>query len=174
MNENDWKKTVELFYEDKLTFGVDRVGARKFFTDLSLSKIESMIGEKPYFEKMAIMGAFISAPICLIAAIVGAFFAFGWLALLALIIYPAIYFSYTSDSSRGNSGNIFPLICLIGIAIAYFVFGEFTGFISIIFFVISLWLTRFVYTGATTFLRALMTRNYRAWELFNPQIVPFE
>ena len=174
MNEHDWKKTVELFYKDKLTFGVDRAEARRFFTSLSLSKIESMIGEKPYFEKMAVMGAFISAPICLIAAIVGAFFAFGWLGLLALVIYPIIYFVYMSGSSLGNSSNVFALICLIGIAIAYFSFGEFMGFISVICFAVSLWLTRFVYIGSTTFLRALMTRNYRAWQIFNPKVVSLE
>ena len=118
MTEDQYLEIIRLFDEDKIIIGIDRSDARKFFTDLSLSRIQDLIGEKPYIEKATVMTAFIAAPVLLLIAIVQAFFTFGWWGLAALIIYPIIYLGYSADSCRGNVGNkwisLLWLLCKMG------------------------------------------------------------
>ena len=170
MTEDQYLEIIRLFDEDKIIIGIDRSDARKFFTDLSLSRIQDLIGEKPYIEKATVMTAFIAAPVLLLIAIVQAFFTFGWWGLAALIIYPIIYLGYSADSCRGNVSNKWISLLLVGIGIFYVTQGKLFLSLSLLYVVFSLWLARFIYVAAATFCRMLVIRNYRAWLLFNPYI----
>jgi hypothetical protein len=97
------KEVILLEEQGKLLIGVDRVMARKFYTDIPISKIEEETGEAPYFEKAIVWFAFLLGPIALISSIILSFIAFGWWGILGLVLCPILYFMYSSSSVLGGS-----------------------------------------------------------------------
>jgi hypothetical protein len=160
------KEVIELEEQGKLLIGVDRVMARKFYTDIPISKIEEETGESPYFEKMIVWLSFLFGPIALFSSIVLGFLAFGWWGVICLFLCPIVYFTYSSSSVRGGSK-------LIGITIFLFIsagihfFGNLNIFWVTLFvcaFLFSLWCVRVLYCSATLLLRCFVIRNRRAFE----------
>ena len=62
----EYEEVKELEAKGRLLIGIDRPMARKFYTDISASKIAENTGEKPYFEKTIVWLAFLFGPLALI------------------------------------------------------------------------------------------------------------
>lgn len=172
MNEDEYRVFVSQVNSGALLIGVDRAIARKFYTDIPLSKIEEETGEAPYFEKMVVWFAFISAPIALLASFVLSLLAFRWWAVLAIPLSVILYFFFQGQSSMPGRGMLG-----ISILLALSVGTLFTGFFSsklvpwyLIAVVFALWASRIVYCAATTFLRSFVLRNQRALEFIREHI----
>jgi len=97
------KNLVELEKEGKILIGIDRVMARRFYTDIPAKKIKEETGEAPYFEKIIVWLAFLFGPISLLATIILGFWFFNWWGIICLIFCPLVYFAYSSSSVRGDS-----------------------------------------------------------------------
>jgi len=172
MTESEYKTFVEQAYSGAVMIGIDRAVARKFYTDIPLCKIEEETGEAPYFEKMVVWFAFLSAPLALLASFVLSVLAFHWWAVLTIPLSVVVYFGFSGDSSMPRSGmlGISLLFALaIGSAFTDFFSSPFTPwyFITATF---SLWALRLLYIAATVFLRIFVLRNQRAFELMGEHI----
>lgn len=166
------KNLVELEEQGKIIIGMDRVMARKFYTDVSIRKIEEETGEAPYFEKIIVWFAFLFGPISLLASITLGFWFFNWWGIICLMFCPFIYLGYSSSSARGNSKIIGIGILLFISACTYFfkIFDapQITGFTTI--FVFSLWCVRFLYCSSTFLLRNFVIRNEKAYQYLLPYL----
>ena len=172
MTESEYKAFVEQAHSGAKLIGIDRAVARKFYTDISLSKIEEETGEAPYFEKMVVWFAFLFAPVALLASFVLAVLAFQWWAALTIPLSIVIYFVFSGQSSMPRGGML-GISVFLALAIVSLFTGLFSSsfapwyFIAVTF---SLWASRLVYSAATAFLRAFVLRNQRALELMSEHI----
>ena len=172
MTESEYKAFVEQACSGGLMIGIDRAVARKFYTDIPLSKIEEETGEAPYFEKIVVWFAFLSAPVILLASFVLSVFAFRWWAALAIPVSIVIYFIFSGQSSMPRGGML-GISVLLAIAIGSLFIDFITSSVApwyFITFVFSLWASRLVYFAATAFLRAFVLRNQRAFEFMGENI----
>jgi len=172
MNESEYKIFVEQAYSGALLIGIDRAVARRFYTDIPLSKIEEETGEAPYLEKMVVWFAFLSAPVALLASFVLSVLAFQWWAVLAIPLSIVVYFIFSGQASmpRGGMLDISVLLALaIGSLFTDFIASPFASwyFIAVTF---SLWASRLLYCVATAFLRAFVLRNQRALEFMGENV----
>lgn len=167
------KEVIHLEQQGKLLIGIDRAMARKFYTDIPISKIKEETGQAPYFEKIVVWFAFLFGPIALISSIVLGFLAFDWWGAICLVVCPILYFRYISSSVRGASSSIGVTIFLL-ISVGVHLFSNLktpwiTGFASA--FLFCLWCIRLLYCSSTVFLRAFVIRNGRAFEYLSEYLV---
>ncbi len=172
MNQDEYKDFVARANAGALLIGVDRAIARKFYTGVSISRIEEETGEAPYFEKMIVWLAFVTAPIALLASFIVSILAFRWWAALAIPISVVAYFVYSGQSSMPRRGML-GISILLALSVGSLFTGFFTSqfvpwyFIAIVF---ALWVSRLVYCAATSLLRAFVLRNQRALEFMREHI----
>lgn len=172
MTESEYKTFVEQAYSGALMIGIDRSVARKFYTDIPLSKIVEETGEAPYFEKMVVWFAFLSAPISLLGSFVLSVLAFYWWAALAIPLSMLIYSIFSGQSSmpRGGMLGISVLLALaIGSLFTHLFASPFTPWYFAV-ATFSLWASRLLYSTSTAFLRAFVLRNQRALEFVGEHI----
>jgi hypothetical protein len=151
---------------DEVLIGIDRPAARTFYTNVSLSRMRELTGESPLATKAAVMAAFVCGPLFLLGAIVLAFFAFGWWALAVAPAAIVIYFMYHGTSSLGSS-RLLPItfvVAAVGVVWLVGIVGNASAVAAAFLLSLSLWCSRFLYVGATTFLRFLVLRSPRAFE----------
>ena len=172
MNKDEYKDLVTKTNSGALLIGIDRAIARKFYTDIPLSKIEAETGEAPYFEKMIVWSAYLAAPIALLTSFVLAVFAFRWWAVLAIPLSIAVYFVYSGQSSMPSRGML-GISLLLALASGIL----FTDFLNLPFvtwyafsIVLALWASRLVYCASTALLRAFVSRNIRAFDFMSEHI----
>lgn len=79
-----FEQVVTLEKTGRLIVGIDRVFARRFYTDVSLRSVKEQTGEAPYLEKALVLCSFIGAPVILIVTAAFAISALGWWSLLAI------------------------------------------------------------------------------------------
>jgi hypothetical protein len=172
MTEDEYRQLVSQAYKGTLLIGLDRANARKFYTDIPLKNVEQQTGEVPYVEKVVVMGAFLGAPLALVASCFLGVLAFGWWAVPAIPLSLVIYFFFSMYSSVPNRwmAGITPILLTIIAATALKAFA--TNYVAWYFvsLALSLWLSYFVYAAATAFLRAFVLRNKKAWEMVEPDI----
>ena len=85
------KKVIELEKQGKLLIGVDRAVARRFYTDVPISKIEEETGETPYLEKTVVWFIFLLGPVALILSTVLGFLTFGWWGIISLVFCLTVF-----------------------------------------------------------------------------------
>ena len=125
MTEDEYKAFVAHAKSGTLLIGIDRAFARRFYTDVPLTRIKEETGEAPYFEKIVVWFAFISAPIALLASFILSVLAFRWWAVLAIPLSAIVYFGFAGDSSRGQT-RMLGVSIVLALAIA----SLFTNFFS--------------------------------------------
>jgi hypothetical protein len=166
MTDKEYKDLVGQVNSGALLVGVDRAVARRFYTDVSLSRIEEETGEAPYLEKMVIWLAYLTSPISLLASVVLSILAFSWWAVLAIPASVGIYLFWAGQSSMPQRGMLVVSI-LLAVAIGSLFMPFFTSpFICwyLIAMVYALWSSRLTYCAATTSLLGFVLRNQRAFE----------
>ncbi|UZD54952.1 hypothetical protein [Caldimonas aquatica] len=172
MTDEEYQALVARIQSGSLLIGVDRSMARKLYTDVSLSRIEAETGEAPYFEKMVVLGAFVGAPVSLLASFVLAVLAFGWWAALAIPVSIVVYFVVAGASSMPKQGmtgvTVLLFLALLSVYLGWFP-SEYIGWYAAL-FLFALWNARLVYVAATHFVRAFVIRNRRAYEFLAPHI----
>jgi len=172
MKDEEHQRLVELEDQGKVLIGVDRIVARRFYTDLPISTIEKETGEAPYLDKLVVWFAFLMGPLALAASLVLAFVAFKWWGLIYLVVCPLIYLAYSSASVRGDSA--LPGISIIMVAAVCIHFlgpianSRATGFVSL--FLLSLWSVRFLYCSSTFLFRCFVIRNARAFRFLSDRL----
>ena len=173
MTEDEYKALVAHANSGALLIGVDRAFARKFYTDVPLAKIKEETGEVPYFEKIVVWFAFISAPIALFASLTLSALAFRWWAVLAIPLSAIVYFVFAAESSRGQT-RMLGVSIVLALAIAS-LFTNFFSSQSVPWYATAVafafWAQRLVYCGSATLLRAFILRNQRALEFTREHIV---
>lgn len=168
MTEQEHRELVGGERQRSILVGVDRVYARKVYTNVSLRRIEELTGEPVYIEKAVVWLSFLGTPLALVASCVFAVLAFHWWAFLAVPGALIAWFMYSSMSVHGRSRIGLITLLLVG-AVAVTIFGVIDGLWANLFFIaflLSLWLNRLLYEAATLFLRAFVLRNFRAWNAF--------
>lgn len=162
----DHTNLVKLERQGKVLIGVDRVMARKFYTDMPIQKIKEKTGETPYFEKFIVWFAFLFGPIFLLASVIISFFVFNWWGIIFLLVCPFVYFTYSSSSVRGDSRMIGISILFLISIITHFLgvldIPEITGFVAV--FILSLWCIRLLYCSSTFLFRNFLIRNEKAYQ----------
>jgi len=172
MTDEEYQAIVSRIQTGSLLIGIDRSMARKFYTDVPLSRIEEQTGEAPYFEKAVVFGAFIGGPLALLASFVMAVFAFGWGAVLAIPASVVLYFIFTGASSMPRNGmagiTVLLVLALASLYLNWFPSSYMAWYAVLI--AAALWSARLIYSAATVFIRAFVVRNRRAFEFLAPYI----
>lgn len=173
MKEFEYKAFVESSYQGRVVVGVDRVFARKLYTDVPIFAIEEATGEAPYFEKLVVWFALLVSPLAILGSASLAVVAFRW---WAILIIPAAFFLWMSNKSmsvRGDSAMWLLTLILIVAGVIHFtnIFAAswISGFVTA--FAFALWCDRLLYCASTAFLRAFVLRNQRAFEAFQEGLV---
>jgi len=168
MTENEYKQFVDEVYKGNVLLGVDRAFARQLFTGVSIKTIEEKTGETPYLEKAIVAVAFLGGPLALLASLILAIFALKWWAVLAVPICVTVWLVYHGMSCRGDAGILFVSFLLLGSIVLYFSSLLPNNGLGLLVscFLLSLWLSRFLYWGSTFFLRAFVLRSYNAFVTF--------
>lgn len=172
MTENEYKTLVEQVYSNALQIGIDRAVARRFYTHIPLYKIKEETGETPYFAKMVVWFAFLSAPVALIASFILSVLAFHWWAALAIPLSIVIYSLYYGQSSMPHGGILW-ISALLALAIGSIFTRIFSSHFAPWYFIafnFSLWASRLVYIAAKMLLMAFVLRNQRAFEFMGEDI----
>jgi hypothetical protein len=168
MNEGDYRTFVQSAHNGRTLVGVDRIFARKLYTDVATSTIEEATGEAPYLEKLVVWFAFLASPVAMLNAGILSGFAFGWWALLVVPVAFVWWMSNRSMSVRGGSSIWFLTIAMIAAVGIHFTnllpSPWMSGFVVV--FAFAMWCDRLVYCASTFFLRAFVLRNRRALEAF--------
>jgi hypothetical protein len=148
-----------------LLVGVDRVFARKFFTDVKVEDVIAHTGQGPYVQKALVLGAFVVSPLALIGSSIVAVFAAGWWAVILIPLGVVLWALYQARSCVGGARITFISVLLAGTALGYAqsAGGSARIWFALLLFALSLWTARFVYTGATAMLRAFVLGNERAF-----------
>jgi hypothetical protein len=169
----DFAALREQWEGGSVSINIDRGFARQFFTDLTLSEIETRIGERPVRAWLLVFGAFLLAPTALLVTCVFAVIVLGWFSTVAIPVAVAIYITFQSSSISALSRlGIISWMLAISI-LAFVLFAEPSnrlGQAMISVFLLSLWALRFMYVSAPHFLRGLILRNVRAYDLVRDQI----
>lgn len=170
---SDHAQVVERARRGELLVGVDRGDARKLYTDVPISVIKEHTGEAPYAEKAIILGAFVGAPVCLVAALVLAGVLLRWWAILAIPVAVLGYIAYWGTSSRGDSRNGLMGYNVFAMAVLMVLDPLHNRAASslVLVYVLALWLARFVYTASTSFMRGFVLRNPRAFAWLQDSLV---
>jgi len=168
MNDAEYKAFVESACHGRVLVGVDRVFARKLYTDVPLSAIEEATGEAPYLEKLVVWFAFLASPLALLGSAVLAAFAFRWWALLIVPVACIWWILNRSMSVRGGSSIWFLTIAVI-VAMSVQVMNLLpsswmSGFMAA--FAFAMWCDRLLYCASTFFLRSFVLRNPQALRAF--------
>lgn len=158
---------------NRLVVGVDRVFARKVYTELPAAVLKDVTGEPAYFEIFVTRFCFTSPGVFLLASCVFAVLAFGWLSLLAIPILAMVYFVTASRSSAGGSrvGHLVLVALGVGACVWWNVLplrwsGSCLGTLAI-----ALILHRLAYIASASFFWSMVTQNATAWEYFRDGVV---
>jgi len=169
----DFEETVQRWNRGEIAIGLDRGLARRFFTDQGLSTIEQRTGERPVIAWALVFGAFLVGPIALIASLVLAAMTLRVWSLLAipvgLIVY-GVNWARSATRRAGLVGLSFALAVSI-LVVATDPAWNWAASAMTFTFVLGLWAVRCTYVVAPRFLRALVLRNHRAFELLREHIV---
>lgn len=172
MTDEEYQAMVARIQTGAVLIGVDRAMARKFYTDVSLSRIAEETGEAPYFEKVVVLGAFVCGPLALLASFIMAVLAFGWWAAVAIPASFAVYalFAGASSMPMQSMASVSAVLgfALLGLYLGWFP-SNYVGWFTVL-VVFALWNARLVYSMATIFIRAFVVRNRRAFEFLAPHI----
>jgi hypothetical protein len=163
--ESDHAEIIARETRGELVIGIDRTFARRLYTDVSLRDIERETGEAPYVEKLIVMGAFVGSPLMLMASSAAAIFVLHWSALLAIPLGLLSWILFKLRSPLGQA-SLVPISILLGaLAICWVlnVDGRGQCFAVLTGYALALWLDRLLYTASTFLLRALISRNARAF-----------
>jgi len=166
MTEDEYRDIVARATSGELLIGVDRAVARKFYTDIPLSKIKEETGEAPYFEKMVTWFAFFSAPLALLASFVLSVFVFRWWSAFVIPLSVIVCWIFYGLSSLPHRG-MFGISTLLALSIGNLFVTPFMPPLApwhLIAVVYSLWASRLVYCATTALFLALVLRNQRAFE----------
>jgi hypothetical protein len=172
MTDEEYKKIVELAYSNKVLIGIDRIFARKFYTDISLSKIRDETYETPCVAKSIVWFAFLCAPVSLVASLIITIFAFRWWAIAVIPSCIFVYYNFSSMSCMGRSRMSFITIILILTTFAHFttIIEANNATLFLFVYVFSLWCIRFLYCSSTFLLRCFVLRNKKAFEFISDWI----
>jgi len=169
MNDAEYKAFVESAYHGRLFVGVDRVFARKLYTDVPTSAIEEATGETPYLEKLVAWFAFLASPLALLGSAILAAFAFRWWALLIVPVACLWWMFNRSMSVRGGSSIWFLTFAVVAAMSVHIMTvlpsSCMSGFVAA--FAFAMWCDRLLYCASTFFLRSFVLRNPRALQAFS-------
>lgn len=172
MNDAEYKALVQSAYDNRILIGVDRIFARRLYTNISTSTIHTITGETPYIEKFVIWFAFLASPIAICMGVFAAVFGFRWWAFIVVPGALLLWMLNRSMSVRGGSSMWFLTLILVTAVSLHFMkllsSPWMSGFIAI--FAFALWCDRLLYCASTFFLRAFVLRNPRALEAFGEGI----
>ena len=174
MTEDEYKALVAHESSGALLVGVERPFARRFYTDVPVTRIKQETGEAPYFEKMVVWFAFISSPVALLSSFALSALAFGWWALLAIPLSAIVYFLLMARAPHGKSKmrglNFLLVLVIVNVTFIDFSSSPFVPWYAIA-VAYSFWAYRFLYAASATLLRAFILRNQRAFEFAREHIV---
>lgn len=172
MTEVEHAQIVRDEAEGRLSLGIDRTVARKFFTETPLRSIQRTTGEAPYFEKLLAYVCFIGGPIALLVAGVLSVIYFGWWSIALVPVTVFAWVGFYGDSARAGSG-LTGITSVLAVVLALHVFNPFSwrGTLFYVVVALSLWMSRCLYVASTIFLRALIVRSHRAFAMLSDTIV---
>lgn len=169
MDQHEYEAFVAAARGGSVRIGIDRVFARRLYTNVPGSVILEATGETPLVEKSVVWSAMAGSPLLVLGSAAAASFAFGWWAAAVVPLTLAWWLLNKSLSVRGGA-KLWPLTVCVVVATAVHFFAPISdpwasGFIVL--FALALWSDRLVYSAATFFLRAFVLRNRRALEAFS-------
>ncbi len=155
MSEQKHSRIVMMEGDGRLAIGIDRVFARKFYTDVPLTRIAQETGEKIYFEKTLIWVLFLAVHCGFVATALFSVLAFKWWRFLVIPGCVFLWFFYASQSVRGTSKAWFISAMLLAAFVTAFT-QIIASYIALFFlaFILTLWITRLLYL-LSTFLTSL-------------------
>lgn len=168
-----YEELVRLERQGRVVFGIDRILARSFYTDIQPSVIEEQTGETQAVQKYLIQLAFGASHVGILATCIVAIIEFRWWAILIVPLCVSFWMAYYSQSSKGGSSTVIvtPALILSAILLVVNPFSNQRLALLLFLFSFSLWSIRFVYDASTRFFRSFVLRNYRAFLWLKGQLV---
>ena len=172
-NDGEHAEVIAREARGELAIGVDRVFARRFYTDVPLREIEQKTGETPYIEKLIVFSAFIGSPAVLLAASALTVLVLHWWAALAIPAGILGWFLYKLKSPLGRA-RLTPISVLLALVTTSWLLdlGSLRPVLGVsAAYVLALWLDRLLYTASTALLRAFVIRNSKAFTWLKQHLV---
>lgn len=159
---------VSAWKAGRVAIAVDRIYARRLFTETPISVFEKLIGASPALEVTVVLGllwaSFISLGLSRLLMLMAAR---EW----SLLAIPGMCVVYALQLTMGAQGRstMWPYAILVGAAIwahATRYWGNPLLSWSVVTYTSAMWFNRCMYSAATAFLRMLVLENWRAKEAF--------
>lgn len=167
----DYKELVERAERGEILIGVDTTVARRFFTDTRHSAIEESIGEALFVERFFVKTCFALSYVCLFAGMVICVFALKWFSLIAIPVTVVVSFVSVASACKGGQkiwGAFLPLIVFALLAYYLRHRGAFTV-LWLVLLPLPYFFARMTYYLATMFVRLLVLRNEKAFNLLGSE-----
>jgi len=151
-----------------LQIGIDRPLARQFFATRDIKAIAAETGEAPFAERL-ILSAFAAGDLLgLLASACLSIYYFHWWSVAVIPSILLVRGTYVALSLRGNSGiGLITLLAVAVIAILVFNPAQWPALPFFVAAVSMLWFVRAAHILTVVFVRALIIRNSRAYNLFS-------
>lgn len=173
MNQAEHTKLVESEKRRRVIVGVDRITARRFFTEASISDVAAKTGYAPYFEKSVVYMFILLGPLALLGAVAGSIWHFWWWRIIAAIVFPILYFYYSRLSRLGGARAYMVSFALA--SVLAFHFANLLAFPTLtqilVLFAFAVWCQRMLYVAATVFYRNMALHDAKLYELLADGIV---
>lgn len=169
LTEEEYKKIITRVEKGEVLIGIEPALARQFFTSgISTQKIQEMVGEPIYLERLLATTILILEPIFLLLNFVATIFLFKWYSIAIIPITFIVWVFLGGRASMGKQGIIFPIvILLIGFFMAYYFKGWGIWFQSWVIFLGAIYfLPKLKYWLSVFFARLLACRNYKFFSQF--------
>jgi hypothetical protein len=159
-------------YADEIIIGVEPALARRFFMDHTGDALERDIGERALVERAIVGAAFWLNGLAILASVPAAVFAFSWWSIAAVPVTVIALWGYHGSASVGRQKLCRVTLALIG---AVGMCLMYPTYLRQCVFLVSLtaafFFARLTFASASLFVRALVVRNERAFNLLNETVV---
>lgn len=173
MTSTNYEEFRARLEDGDLFIGVKPGLAYKFLTDTPVGAVSRSIGESLLAERVSVKLAYLLQFVTLFVGAFAGIFVLGWYNLLAIAPMVAVFFVLGKRAVVGRQSMTVPLIVvLIFLLASYFVgSGRTALLIWVSFLPLPFFFGRLAYTLSTLFVRMLVLRNGKAFDLLNNEVI---
>lgn len=157
---------------DEIVIGVEPALARRYLMKSSGDHLESGIGERATVERAIVTGAYWLGPLAMVASIPAAVAGFSWWSMIAIPVTLVGWWFYYGRASAGRQ-RVRSVVAGLGLALmlCYQSPTLTPSLLWLVCIAAAFFFARMTFASASFFVRALVVRNVRAFDILNGTVV---